>query len=64
MTLDAAQVWYVAHVYPERVSIAEARVVAEWLRLSDNDRAYWEAAARVLTDLALGPNPAPVARKG
>jgi hypothetical protein len=50
--LSAAQVWYVAHVYPERVTPEEAQASHDLEVKTEADRTYWIAAARVLNDLA------------
>jgi len=52
MSLSAAQVWYIAQVYPERVTHAEAAVAYEYEIRTETDRTYWEAAAKCLNDLA------------
>jgi len=49
--LTAAQVYYVTHVYPERVTDREARGTYDIAILTADDRSYWESAARVLTEL-------------
>ena len=49
--LTAAQVWYVARVYPERVTDVEAREPYEKEVQTEADRSYWEVAARVLNEL-------------
>jgi len=54
--ITAAQVWYVARVYPERVSDAEARKPYEREVQTEDDRSYWEAAAQVLTELGRHKN--------
>jgi len=50
--LTAAQVYYVARVYPERVSVDEAQPVFDADVKDQNSRSYWEAAAEVLNTLA------------
>jgi hypothetical protein len=50
--ITAAQAWYVARVYPERVTDAEARRDFEQEIISEAERTYWESAARVLSDMA------------
>lgn len=47
-----AQVWYVARVYPETVTDAEAREPYGQAITSEADRSYWEATADVLNRLA------------
>ena len=51
--LTAAQVYYVVKVYPETISDAEAREVYEQEVTAEEDRSYWEATARVLSQLCL-----------
>jgi hypothetical protein len=50
--ITAAQVWYVAHVYPEHVTDEEARESYDFDVRTGADRTYWEVAAKVLNDLA------------
>lgn len=52
MSLTAAQVYYVVKIYPERVTDAEAREAYEQEVTEEADVSYWEATAKVLTELA------------
>jgi hypothetical protein len=46
-----AQIWYVARVYPETVTDAEARGPYELAITSEADCSYWETTANVLNRL-------------
>jgi hypothetical protein len=50
--LTAAQVWYVARVQPESITPEEAQQIYDYNVGEEADRAYWEAAARVLKTLS------------
>jgi hypothetical protein len=51
--LTAAQVWYVTRVQPESVTPGEAQKVYDSVANKWNiDTSYWDASARVLSDLA------------
>lgn len=51
MMITAAQVYYIAHVYPEKITHAEASEVYERDVKTKDDRSYWEAAANVINEL-------------
>ena len=48
MTLSSSQVWYITQVYPESVTADEVQSQYEEAVTTDSDKAYWEAAARLL----------------
>ena len=50
--LTGSQVWYVTKIYPERVSTEESDQLPAWKELSLDDKDFWRAAARVLSDLS------------
>ncbi len=49
--ITAAQLWYVSRVYPERVTDEEAKRDFDIRVTKEADVAYWESAARVVSDL-------------
>lgn len=51
MMITAAQLYYITHVYPERITHIEALEEYERDVKTEDDRSYWEAAATTINEL-------------